>query len=146
MAIDAARYCALSQAKHQAWSMTMKKCLRNWGRETSGCPSPHGMLAATGSWRSSVADRAQLFAALLRELRIRSGLTQEELAELARRSPRQISDLERGVVTTPQRETVRLLAEALELTGPARVEFEAAARGRLPQSRVTSDSAEVMRT
>ena len=33
-------------------------------------------------------------------------------------------------MTTPQKETVRLLAEALGLTGPVRAGFEAAARGR----------------
>jgi tetratricopeptide (TPR) repeat protein/transcriptional regulator with XRE-family HTH domain len=57
-------------------------------------------------------------------------MTQEELAEAAGLSPRAISDLERGMVTTPHRDTVRLLAEALHLDGPARGEFEAAARGR----------------
>src|SRR5262249_24880614 len=38
--------------------------------------------------------------------------------------------LERGVVTTRQKETVRLLADALGLAGPVRAGFEAAARGR----------------
>jgi hypothetical protein len=34
------------------------------------------------------------------------------------------------VVTTPHRDTVRLLADALHLDGPARVQFEASTRGR----------------
>jgi hypothetical protein len=42
-----------------------------------------------------------------------AGLTQEELAEATGVSPRAISDLERGAVTTPHKDTVRLLADAL---------------------------------
>jgi tetratricopeptide (TPR) repeat protein/transcriptional regulator with XRE-family HTH domain len=68
------------------------------------------------------------FAGVLRRLRAEAGLTQEELAGLARLSPRTISDLERGLATTPHNDTVRMLADALHLSGPARVEFEAAAR------------------
>ena len=68
------------------------------------------------------------FAGLLRLLRTGAGLTQEELAEAAGVSARSVSNLERGSVGTPQKETVRLLADALSLTGPARAEFEAAAR------------------
>ncbi len=70
------------------------------------------------------------FAVLLRQLRTSAGLTQEQLAERARLSPRSISDLERGIHVTARRETTQLLAEALGLTGPARAAFEAAARGR----------------
>jgi tetratricopeptide (TPR) repeat protein/transcriptional regulator with XRE-family HTH domain len=68
------------------------------------------------------------FAGLLRQLRAGAGLTQEELAEAASVSVRSLRDLERGRVATPQKETVRLLADALHLTGPARTDFEAAAR------------------
>jgi transcriptional regulator with XRE-family HTH domain len=70
------------------------------------------------------------FGGLLRRLRAGAGLTQEELAEVARLSPRSVSDLERGVNRTARKETARLLADALGLIGPARAEFEAAARGR----------------
>ena len=70
------------------------------------------------------------FVGLLRKLRREAGLAQEELAAAAVLSVRGVSYLERGVVTSPQRETVRLLADALGLIGPARAEFEAAARGR----------------
>ena len=70
------------------------------------------------------------FGTLLRTLRIAAGMTQEELAEAARLSYRSISDLERGVNHTPRKETARLLAEALHLTGADRVAFDAAARGR----------------
>ena len=40
------------------------------------------------------------FGALLRELRAKAGLTQEELAAAAGLSPRSVSDLERGVAQT----------------------------------------------
>jgi transcriptional regulator with XRE-family HTH domain len=70
------------------------------------------------------------FAGLLRQLRTRAGMTQEELAERANLSPRSISDLERGIHATPRRETTHLLAGALGLTGSGRAAFEAAARGR----------------
>ena len=86
------------------------------------------------------------FAGLLRGLRAEAGLTQEELAGAAGLSPRAVSDLERGVVTIPHRDTVRLLAEALHLSGPARAEFEAAARGRAGTNRAYAGVAEATRT
>ncbi|HEV2255989.1 MAG TPA: helix-turn-helix transcriptional regulator, partial [Streptosporangiaceae bacterium] len=72
------------------------------------------------------------FAGLLRKLRSESRLTQEDLAEAAGLSPRSVSDLERGIAVRPHRDTVRLLADALQLIGPARAQFEAVARGREP--------------
>jgi tetratricopeptide (TPR) repeat protein/transcriptional regulator with XRE-family HTH domain len=77
-----------------------------------------------------VAEPPVTFAGLLRTLRAQAQLTQEELAEASGVRPRTVSDLERGVATTPQRETIRRLADALGLTGPARAQFEAVARGR----------------
>ena len=78
----------------------------------------------------AVAEPPVGFAGLLRKLRREARLTQEELAEAAGVSLRAVSYLERGVVTSPQKDTVRLLADALGLIGPARAGFEAAARGR----------------
>jgi tetratricopeptide (TPR) repeat protein/transcriptional regulator with XRE-family HTH domain len=75
------------------------------------------------------------FGGLLRSLRTAAGLTQEELAEAARVSYRSISDLERGVSRFPRRDTARLLADALGLSGDDRAGFEAAARGRPPAAR-----------
>jgi tetratricopeptide (TPR) repeat protein/DNA-binding XRE family transcriptional regulator len=72
------------------------------------------------------------FSLLLRELRDKAGLTQEELAESAGLSTRSVSDLERGVASKARNQTARLLAEALGLQGKDRAEFEAAARGRPP--------------
>jgi tetratricopeptide (TPR) repeat protein/transcriptional regulator with XRE-family HTH domain len=70
------------------------------------------------------------FAGLLRKLRTDAGLTQEELAAAAGLSPRSISDLERGVNLTARKDTARMLADALRLTGAARTQFEAMARGQ----------------
>ena len=44
------------------------------------------------------------FAGVLRGLRAGAGLTQEELAEAAGTEPAAISDLERGLATTPHKE------------------------------------------
>ena len=84
-----------------------------------------------------VAEQPALsFAELLRQLRADAGLTQEELAEAAGLSPRSVSALERGVNLTARKDTARLLAGALGLTGPQRGLFEAAARGRAPAGQV----------
>jgi tetratricopeptide (TPR) repeat protein/transcriptional regulator with XRE-family HTH domain len=79
---------------------------------------------------ADVAEAPVTFSGLLRRLRAGSGLTQEELASAAKLSRRAVSDLERAVATTPQRDTVRLLADALHLIGPERAQFETVARGR----------------
>lgn len=68
-----------------------------------------------------------LFGQLLRQLRTSAGLTQEELAERSKVSARTISDLERGVYKTAKKQTARLLAAGLGVTGSARGQFEQAA-------------------
>ena len=85
-------------------------------------------------------------AGVLRGLRAGAGLTQEELAEAAGLSPRTVSDLERGLATTPHKDTVRLLADALQLGGSARVEFEAAARGHTVPGRARGRGVAATRT
>lgn len=75
------------------------------------------------------------FGDLLRRHRLDAGMTQPALAELAGLSKRGISDLERSARTRPQRETVKLLADALGLAGPKRALFVAAARQRKRASR-----------
>jgi tetratricopeptide (TPR) repeat protein/transcriptional regulator with XRE-family HTH domain len=83
-----------------------------------------------------------VFGQLLRQLRTRAGLSQEELARAAGLSTRTVSDLERGINQTARAETARLLAAALALTGLDRDEFLAAARGRdLPGSPVAATRA-----
>ena len=84
-----------------------------------------------------VTEQAALsFGGLLRQLRAEARLTQEELAEAARLSPRAVSDLERGVNRTARKDTAELLAGALGLAGPARELFVAAARGKAPAGQV----------
>jgi DNA-binding XRE family transcriptional regulator len=94
----------------------------------------------------AVAEPPVTFAGLLRELRTGARLTQEELAEAAGLSPRSVSDLERGIAQAPRRETVRLLADALGLTGPVRAQFEAVARGRPGPAGPVTAGAAAMRT
>ena len=86
------------------------------------------------------------FAGFLRELRVKARLTQEELAEAAGLSTRTVSDLERGVNRRAQKDTARLLADALGLTGPVRARFEALARGRMPSGAGTGGVAAATRT
>jgi tetratricopeptide (TPR) repeat protein/DNA-binding CsgD family transcriptional regulator/transcriptional regulator with XRE-family HTH domain len=96
------------------------------------CSPAIGRILLSASWLAGgavVAEAPDTFAGVLRRLRTGIQLTQEELARAANLSVRAVSDLERGVVTTPHRDTVRLLADALQLMGPVRTEFEAAARG-----------------
>ncbi|HEU5472622.1 MAG TPA: helix-turn-helix transcriptional regulator [Actinophytocola sp.] len=69
-----------------------------------------------------------VFAEQVRRARQAAWMTQEELAERSGLSPRTIQAIERGQVSRPHRESVRLLAKALDLHGSARVGFEAAAR------------------
>ena len=59
------------------------------------------------------------FAGLLRQLRAEARLTQEELAEAAGLSTGSVSNLERGINRTAQKDTAVLLAGALGLAGPA---------------------------
>src|SRR5687767_14989678 len=63
------------------------------------------------------------FAAALRTLRLARGLTQEELAGRAGLGVRTLRELERGRVARPQRGTLTLLADALDLVGPDRQDF-----------------------
>ncbi|MGH2532943.1 MAG: ATP-binding protein [Thermomicrobiales bacterium] len=70
------------------------------------------------------------FGHLLKRLRISADLTQEGLAAHAGVSARLVSDLERGLIRRPRRDTVELLADGLQLTGGDRDAFAARARGR----------------
>jgi tetratricopeptide (TPR) repeat protein/transcriptional regulator with XRE-family HTH domain len=53
----------------------------------------------------------------LRALRVRAGLTQEQLAELSGLSVRAISDIERGTTARPRRSSIALLEAALRQSG-----------------------------
>jgi transcriptional regulator with XRE-family HTH domain len=71
------------------------------------------------------------FGALLRRHRLAAGLTQEGLAERAGVSARGVQDLERGVHAAPRADTVRMLADALQLEGEARAALIAAVHPEL---------------
>lgn len=70
------------------------------------------------------------FSVLLRELRRRAELTQEELAERAGLSARTIRRLETGASANPQLDTVRLIADALRLEPDERARLLAVADGQ----------------
>ncbi|MFD5031997.1 helix-turn-helix domain-containing protein [Streptomyces sp. NPDC058220] len=73
-----------------------------------------------------VAANSEDFAQQLRKYRERGRLTQTELAGLATMSVRAVRNLEQGQVAVPRRDTVRLLADALQLSARERVSFELA--------------------
>ncbi len=89
----------------------------------------------SGKGTSTVAPLASpLFEDLLRRFRMAAGLTQEELAERAGLSADAISALERGARRAPRKDTVALLADALQLAAPQRELLTAAAHRRPPSS------------
>jgi predicted ATPase/class 3 adenylate cyclase len=66
------------------------------------------------------------FGELLRRYRLAAGMTQEMLAERAGLSARGVQDLERGVRQTPNADTARRLAEALDLAESDRATLQSA--------------------
>jgi transcriptional regulator with XRE-family HTH domain len=75
-----------------------------------------------------VGNRSQQpFSEVLRTVRTRRGVTQRQLADLSTVSVRAIRDLELGRTERPREDTVRLIADALGLSGRTRTEFRAAA-------------------
>src|SRR5215469_7446750 len=75
-----------------------------------------------------ITEHSTPFGELLTRYRKAAGLTQEELAERARLSRNAISALERGSRQSPRRDTVVLLATALELADEERSQLLVAAR------------------
>ncbi len=67
-------------------------------------------------------DIGESFGALLRRYRLAAGLTQEALAERASLSVRNVQNLERGA-NRPLRDTVRRLADALDLSTEEHARF-----------------------
>jgi transcriptional regulator with XRE-family HTH domain len=72
----------------------------------------------------------------LRVCRVAASLSQEELSALSGVSVRAIGNLERGRTRWPHPGSVHRLADALQLTDPARAEFVGAASRRLPDAGV----------
>jgi len=79
-------------------------------------------LVSAPSWPGS-------FGTLLRASRHRAYLSQEQLAARAELSERTVRNLEAGRVRSPRTDTVRLLADALQLSEPERESWFEAARG-----------------
>jgi transcriptional regulator with XRE-family HTH domain len=73
---------------------------------------------------------------LLRARRHRACLSQEQLAARAELSERTVRNLEAGRVQSPRTDTVRLLADALQLSEPERESWLEAARGGQPGTAV----------
>jgi transcriptional regulator with XRE-family HTH domain len=71
---------------------------------------------------------ANIFGVALKRQRKSLAWSQEDLADASGVAARTISDLERGVAQQPRSATVRMLAEALGLSGPDLAAFKAAAR------------------
>jgi tetratricopeptide (TPR) repeat protein/transcriptional regulator with XRE-family HTH domain len=78
-------------------------------------------------------DAETRFGLLLRRHRLTRGLSQEELSELSGLSVRAIINMERGKTARPYRDSVRALADALDLPGPQREQLIVASR-RFPDS------------
>jgi transcriptional regulator with XRE-family HTH domain len=76
-------------------------------------------------------DDVAAFGALLQDRRQSAMLSQAELASRSGLSIRAVSNLERGRTRWPHPDSVRRLAQALDLHGGERDEFLAAARRRL---------------
>jgi predicted ATPase/DNA-binding XRE family transcriptional regulator len=74
------------------------------------------------------------FGEVLRQHRLRRGLTQEELAERSHLSARAISDLERGTKARPRLSTLRLLTDALGMDAAAAAALAQAADPARPNT------------
>src|ERR1700677_1933064 len=93
----------------------------------------------------AAADKSEV-ATLLRLYRRRSGLSQTQLAELARMSPAAVGALEQGSRRAPYRQTIELLANALGLSSDERAGLEAAANRARRKARPISPDAEFNRS
>ncbi|WP_326553347.1 helix-turn-helix domain-containing protein [Micromonospora sp. NBC_01813] len=73
------------------------------------------------------ANDVSKFGRLIRQHRVRIGMTQRQLADFSTISVRAIRDLEQGKARRPRQDTVRLIAEALRLGPRARADLTSAA-------------------
>jgi predicted ATPase/transcriptional regulator with XRE-family HTH domain len=103
-------------------------CLERSGRHLLEWAASPALILAKTRGRPMSQPASQPLGQLLRNLRMQAGLSQEELAERAGISARTISDLERGQRSSARFETVRMLADALELPPDARAVMVRAAQ------------------
>lgn len=82
---------------------------------------------------------AKPFGPLLKSARRAAGLTQRQLADLSTVSVRAIRNLELEHVRNPRRDTVRLLADGLQLSEVRRTELEESASGLVPGARLVDE-------
>src|SRR5919197_3069191 len=82
---------------------------------SAAAPVPSGMRREARGQNGLMTGDETGFGGRLRRYRITAGLTQEALAERAGLSVRGIADLERGARRFPHVDTIRRLADALEL-------------------------------
>ena len=92
----------------------------------------HGLSQAASA--SLVVPAPVTFPVLLQQLRRQLGLTPQELAQRARLSVIRVSELEHGRAPGAEADTIRLLADALRLSGEMRSAFAAAASQPLTAS------------
>jgi predicted ATPase/DNA-binding XRE family transcriptional regulator len=121
----------LETAHHAGTGDILKSCFQLWKPENKMIREVSGMAGAHQS----------AFGKILRTFRLRAGLSQEELAARAELSVRGVSNLERGLRTSPRPDTVRMLAEALALSPEDRAALIAAAHpelGATPAAEPTS--------
>jgi tetratricopeptide (TPR) repeat protein len=136
-------------AKKQLPAHTLNLCftaysysMRRRGLPTMPNPSPHAKDAHTLPTEEKgdvLVDMPSDFADVVYRLRELACWTQEELTERARLSVTTVSELERRVHPTCQKNTAQLLADAFELSGRCRDLFVAVARGRAPASALAAD-------
>src|SRR5688500_16747742 len=100
--------------------------------------TPH-ITQCDASGRAAMPESGPSFGDRLRQFRSAAALSQEALAERSGLSRRAISDLERGLHQAPRLESVRLLADGLELSDADRRALLAAARPALLAPGLPSD-------
>lgn len=96
-------------------------------RGVTGTNNSRGCVTPDWKNRMDTSYETRCFGDVLQLLRKKMGMTQEQLAGLSAVSVRAIRDLELGRAHRPRRETVRLLADALRLSGSSRALLESAA-------------------
>ena len=98
-------------------------------RPCDDAPLPQLEVAVVASKKAAEKKTfARPFSELLKRHRKKTGLTQQQLAELAGIAPGTVSSVEQGR-SLPRQETARKLARALRLRGPAHTRLMNAARG-----------------